>query len=297
MYTQFFGNYLLSQNLITQDQLFEAIKGQNEVKQKLGTLAIYEGYMAAEEVEEVVEESNSAGRKFGEIAVEKGILTPEQIQSLLKHPGSDYLLLAQKLVENGVFTYAEMQNIIVDYRSYNEIFDLSLTEEVAETVQTLYNNFFLVSEDTVTLNGRMYMELLFNNLVRMVGDDFVPLTVETVDEYPTECCTSQGVYGNYSVVSYIDMCEETAIGFASRYIGDTFTEYNEYVKASMDDFLNLHNGLFIVNVSNENSDNLTLSAPQNYDNQLLTFDATTYHFTVLYSFGKVHLLLTILKKD
>ena len=291
MYTQFFGNYLLSHDYISQEKLFEGMKAQKDVKQKLATLAIYEGIMAADEVEEVVNEANSTNRKFGEVAIEKGFLTNEQVIHLLKHPGSDYLRLAQALVEDGTFTYYEIQNIITDYRSYNEIYDLSLTDEVAETVEALYDNFFVITESNVSLNGKMYMELLFNNFVRLIGDDFIPLSVEEVTEFPFECCTSQSVLGNYTLTSYLDMDEATAIGFASRYIHEGFEEYNDYVKASMDDFLNLHNGLFIVNVSNESSDNLTLSAPVNHDNEMISFDATTYHFTVLYPFGTVHLLL------
>lgn len=297
MYTQFFGNYLLSNGYLTQDQLFQAFKEQDNVKQKLATLSIYEGYMAAEEVEEVANIANESNRKFSEVAVELDYLTNDQVISLLKHPGSDYLLLAQALIENGTFTYIEMQDIIIDYRSLNEIYDLSLTEEVSQTIQALYDNFFVVSEESVSIKGKMYMELLFSNMVRLVGEDFIPLSVEAITEYAAECCTSQSVLGDYSLTSYIDMDKDAAIGFASRYIGEDFTEYNEYIQAAMDDFLNLHNGLFIVNVSNETSNNLTLSAPNHLDDELLTFEVSTYHFTVLYSFGKVHLILEILKKE
>ena len=38
-----------------------------------------------------------------------------------------------------------------------------------------------------------------------------------------------------------------------RYVKDHFIDYDEYVQASLEDFLNLQNGLFIVNVSNDSS--------------------------------------------
>ena len=45
MYTQFFGNYLISNGYITQEQLFSAMRRQGTKHMKLGTLAIHAGYM------------------------------------------------------------------------------------------------------------------------------------------------------------------------------------------------------------------------------------------------------------
>lgn len=39
MYTQFFGNYLLEKDIITTEQLLDALQEQSKVHLKLGTLA------------------------------------------------------------------------------------------------------------------------------------------------------------------------------------------------------------------------------------------------------------------
>ena len=54
MYTQFFGNYLLSQGYVTQEQLFEAMQKQSSQRMKLGTLAMHAGLMTAAEVDQIV---------------------------------------------------------------------------------------------------------------------------------------------------------------------------------------------------------------------------------------------------
>ena len=91
------------------------------------------------------------------------------------------------------------------------------------------------------------------------------------------------------------MDEATAIEFASRYVGEPFAAFDEYVQASLEDFLNLHNGLFIVNLSNEFSMELELSAPERIEDPLIVFENTTYYFPILYSFGTVNFIFELKK--
>ena len=67
--------------------------------------------------------------------------------------------------------------------------------------------------------------------------------------------------------------EDTAIAFASRYVHEQFHSYDEYVQASLEDFVNLQNGLFIVNVSNTSNTELTLGAPEHITVSPIQFSA------------------------
>ena len=73
MYTQFFGNYLLSKGYITKEQLFAAMKKKSNKHVKLGTLAIHSGLMTASEVDNVIIEQTHQDKKFGELTIENGI--------------------------------------------------------------------------------------------------------------------------------------------------------------------------------------------------------------------------------
>ena len=142
----------------------------------------------------------------------------------------------------------------------------------------------------------MYMELLFNNFIRLIGDDFVPVSIDRIDEYATGLCSLQRIEGIYSLNTYLDMDEATAKAFAVRYIGEGIELDHEYVMAAMNDFINLHNGLFTVNVSNENSNNLILSPLEELCNQGLEFSNPTYKISILYPFGMVHVLLEVVQE-
>ena len=295
MYTQFFGNYLLSHDIVTREELFSAMQRMADEHMRLGTLAIHAGYMTSTEVDEVVIEQTHADRKFGELAIELGFLSHEQVVELLHEQSPDFLLLGQILVDDGVLSNTDLENIIADYKSANELYDLDMVENSHANIERLFENFFIVAEQPLSHFGRMYVELLFNNFVRFVGEDFTALDPEECNVYPPECCIRQKVLGDYSITSYLSMDEETAIVFASRYVGEEFTEFDEYVRASMEDFLNLHNGLFVVNTSNSTSTELSITAPTEITSPILEFENRSYHFPILYTFGTIHFLLEVVK--
>lgn len=295
MFTQFFGNYLLSQGAITQQELFSAMKKLAGTRMRLGTLAIHAGYMTASEVNHIFVEQTHADKKFGELAVEQGYLTDEQVVELLSSQSPDFLLLGQILVDEGVITNTDLEYYITDYRAQNEMLDLDLTQDSQHIVSRLLKKLFVASEIPPTRFGVMYIELLFNNFVRFIGEDFTILSCSEINAYPIERCIKQSVIGNYSISAYLSMDDSTAAQFASRYVGDDFTEFDEYVQASMEDFLNLHNGLFIVNVSNEASMDLSISTPECVTERIIDFENRTYHFPILYSFGTVNFIFEVIK--
>ena len=99
MYTQFFGNFLLSRGVVTSEQLINAIKEESTTHIKLGTLAIHAGYMTASEADNIIIMQTHEDKRFGELAVQGGYMTEEQVNSLLKMQKPDYLLLGQILIE------------------------------------------------------------------------------------------------------------------------------------------------------------------------------------------------------
>jgi CheY-specific phosphatase CheX len=293
LYTQFFGNYLLSNGHVTKEQLFSAMQRQADEHMKLGTLAIHAGLMDATQVDEVVIEQTHQDRRFGELAVKMGYLTEEQMDELLHKQPPAYLMLGQVLLDDGILTNSDFENIMNGYRSENGIDEDGSEIEQQEVITRLFGNYFEKSGTKLSHNGFIFSELLFNDFIRFIGDDFTPLPVDEVTEAQVACCVKQEVHGEYAVNTYISMEHATAIEFASHYVHEKFSELDEYVQASLEDFLNLQNGLFTVNVSNDSSTELTLSAPESVNGPKLTFANRTLHFPILYSFGKIDFYLEL----
>lgn len=293
MYTQFFGNFLLNKGILSSEELIRAMEKQASVHLKLGTLAIHEGLLTAPEVDNIVIIQTHKDKKFGEIAVEEGYLTQEQVDQLLAAQKPDYLLLGQILIESGKLTNSDFENLLSDYQSQNEIYDLDSHTHQMSLVTKLVDNFCEFKDKETVRIASDYLTLLFNNLVRFIGNDFTPLDpVLCMDGYPTNHCVAQHISGKISIHAAIDTDTSTAVTFASRYAGETFPTFDEYARASVEDFMNLHNGLFNVNMSNNHSIELTLCPPEVHSGDILEFDGLTYILPVIFSFGMIHFILS-----
>ena len=291
MYTQFLGNYLLQKGLVTQEQLFAAMARLSQSHIKLGTIAIHEGLMTANEVDECLYVQTREDKRFGEIAIERGYLEASQVDELLANQTPEYLLLGQNLVEDGVFSYEELERVMFDYRNEAELYDLSLDVENEETIEVIISKFFLMAEMPRNEMNVMYLQLMFNSLIRFIGEDFSPLTPMVLDEFPITFGVSQSISSDREFLTHIDCDRETAIAFASRYAKEDFNEFNEYIVAALEDFLNLHNGLFMVNVSNLATKDLGLAPPEITEDGILSGPNKCVDFPVAYPFGVVHLIV------
>ena len=290
MFAQFFGSYLLNHDAVSPNDLTAAISLLADTHIKLGTLAMHMGYMTAAEVCFL---QTREDKRFGEIALERNYLFDEQLDELLKTQIPDYLLLGQTLVDMGCLSNGNLEELMVGYQNESEINEESVSNETTETTTRLLTSFFRDAGKEISEYELMYMNLVFNNLIRFIGEDFTPLAPIACTEYEINCCVTQHITGLMSCTSSLDMTEDVAVAFASRYAKMEFSEFDEYVEASLEDFLNLHNGLFSVNMSNTYSEELTLDPPVREEGPVLSLSDDSFVIPVIYPFGTVYLLLTV----
>ncbi len=79
----FFGHYLLDKNIITGDQLAEAIAFQEESNRRIGDIAQERGYLSKDQTVFIFDEQKRVDRPFGAIALEHRLLTRGQLDDLL----------------------------------------------------------------------------------------------------------------------------------------------------------------------------------------------------------------------
>ena len=258
---------------------------------------MHAGYMSASEVDRVIIMQTHEDKRFDELAIPEGYLTEAQVTELLQTQNPNFLLLGQALLNVGVINNEQLQSLIIGYQSDNELYDADMSAETKDIVNHLVENFFVVAERQLSPGELSFLHLLFNDLVRFIGDDFSPVRPELCKEYPTNYCISQQINGKFSIRTYIDMPESTCIAFASRYVDEDFNSFDEYVQSSLEDFLNLHNGLFNVNMSNEQGLELQLDVPNVVTDELITFEHEAYLLPVVYSFGTIHFIFELIHNE
>ncbi len=293
MYTQFFGNFLLNNKVVNPDQLLDLMTAQQKAHIKLGTLAIHEGYMTADEVDSIIIMQTHEDKMFGELAVEMGYLTPGQLETLVGKQIPDYLLLGQLLVEKGYCTNAEFENLLLKYQSENELASLEQRNADRNNVFKIIMNYCGSAKDPMSESTTGFLNLFFNNLIRFIGDDFTVLSLQKIDSVEGRHIVSQEITGYAHYLLMLELEERTALDFANRYAKEDFSQYGEdaeeFISASLEDFLNLHNGLYLVNLG-PHSEGLSLQPPYTKHDENLSMGEGTYMLPIMYPFGTVHLI-------
>jgi CheY-specific phosphatase CheX len=101
MPVQFFGQYLLSNKIITREQLLEAVDFQDSQNLKLGEYAIRREYITEDQVNSINNLQQSKDLRFGDAAIELGFLTAPQVSELLTIQRNSHIYLGDAVIQKG----------------------------------------------------------------------------------------------------------------------------------------------------------------------------------------------------
>lgn len=292
MFSQYFGHYLLNKGLINTEQLKEALALQAETHVKLGVLSVNAGYMTPIQVEEVHEKQKQIDKRFGEIAIGLGFLTEEQLDQLLTGQKQNHLILGQALVDLGILNIDQFSTALNNYKKENSLSDEQFDAIKAGDIDTLVETIVDLDESSSRDVFTNYLSLFAKNLIRFI-DDQVRLEAKAVNgPYETDLLVTQLIKrtedGGQTLSTGIGCDEETFLKFASIYAEETIDEIDELAKASVSEFLNLHNGIFLVNMSNRGVE-LDMEPQQIQENAAIP--ANCVIVTAYLSFGAVDIVI------
>lgn len=245
MFTQFFGSFLLNKKIVSPANLRVALEKKDTTRVKLGVLAINAGYMTAKQVDEVHRKQATVDKRIGDIAVEMGYLTEAQVEELLSSQKTGCLLLGQALVDMGCLTNEEFETVLNDYKNENGLSDKDFSNEDNKKTESVISSFYAIEGKYMDYCSE-YVNVLFKNLIRFVGDDFTPLQSAVTDD--NDIAVIQELCGDFNAVSAITADNKAGLAFASRFAEEEITD-SDYAKDAVSEFLNLSNGLYNVNIS------------------------------------------------
>lgn len=293
MFAQFFGGYLLNKNLVTAEDLAQAIEDKANTRARLGVLAINAGLMTAEQVEHINVAQQSVDKRFGTLAVEFGYLTEADVDRLLSEQPKDYLVLGQTLVNNGALTNAQFEDAINNYKAENKLSDEDISSSKNEKLLELVNKFYHFNTAEYARIYAAYVTLLYKNIIRFIGDDFTPYESSVAKSFDVVNIVSQKINGKYKARICIACGHDEYIHIAERFSKESLNEISEYTDAAVGEFLNVTNGLFSVSESNEYGNELTLEPQEFIKSGNVKFEKDAFCIPVAFSFGEVIFIISI----
>ncbi|MBP5605367.1 MAG: hypothetical protein J6X60_07465 [Ruminiclostridium sp.] len=284
MYTQLFGHYLLNNGIVNADELHAALTAMMRIKANLCAAAIDSGLMTAEQVDEIHELQHSVDKRFGDLAVEKGYLSQDQVRSLLSRQKNSNLVLGQALIDYGFITNTQFEQTLNDYKRKYGMENGEIEEErlESETIRILEIDAIPDSDFYAK-----YILLFIRNLIRFLGDDFTFAGVSRNVTISMNYACSQNIVGPIRAHVVLGGTELGFLGLAARYAGEELVETDGYTKACVGEFLNLQNGLFAVNESNNCNIELDLTPQESGEKLMVNIPENGIAVSLNFSFGEI----------
>jgi aspartate ammonia-lyase len=110
-----FGDFLINEKLVTQEQLNRALDYQRDYNRPMGIFAQKLGFISRKDNVRILLEHIKTGKRYGDIAVEKGFMTQEQIRKVLEAQSRDSVMLGKILVQNGALTKSQLLQALKIY--------------------------------------------------------------------------------------------------------------------------------------------------------------------------------------
>jgi len=286
MFSKYFGHYLLNKKIVTPLQLADALDFQHSVHVKLGVLAVNAGYLSASQVTEILLMQSKVDKKFGELAIQMGYFNNEQLEELLTTQKKGYLLLGQALIDKEYLSLEQLQTALNEYKKDHGLSAMK-DGEIEELINALVNLGNLPLKN-ISLE---YISLMIRNIIRFI--DVIP-GLETswiTKKYSAPWLIYQEIYGPFSLFTGIASTEKDLLEFAGKFANERFLELNELAQASVAEFLNLHNGIFLVNMSNSGIE-LEMKPQVCRAEQNLTGLETGYVIPIYIYPGKIDLIIS-----
>ena len=288
MFGHYFGNYLVKNGVITQEQLDAILKSQKSSRVKMGLIAVSEKMLTARQTYEINMLQVTLDKRFGDIAVEKGYLTPEQVNKIISLQGNPYLLFIQNLTEKNIATMEEIETYIQRFKADNDFTDDDIEAFKSGDIDKLTDLFININKPLY----KEYVSLAIRNIIRFVDSGVIFNSAKQVKSKRFQHLATQCVKGDHDIFIGFEGDDDALLSIAVPYTKEQFEEVDEDVYDAVCEFTNCINGLFASKLSYEGV-NIDMLPPLFYTDAELVSEQGFYSIPLIINSKNVNLLISI----
>ena len=252
MNSLYFAQYLVNEGAIAEREAKELLKEAEKTTPGLAVVALAEGAVSASKLAELMPFEKDA---FSKLAVAEGLLFASQVEKLQEARSTDGLKTAQALLDSGKMDFMELGRRMAFCGSLD---GSPFKEAVRRIIEEQHED--LAEEKEIYAD---FTELFMRSLMRFMD------TPAIVNFCEPECeevlfashTVSQRLSGSVSFVSGVYASDKVFIEMAQRYSHELIDEADEMAEDSVSEFLNVVNGLFVVDLGKRDYD-LDLDTPR-----------------------------------
>ena len=288
MFGHYFGNYLVKNGVITEEQLESILRSQKSSRVKMGLIAVSEKMLTARQTYEINMLQVTLDKRFGDIAIEKGYLTPEQVNKIISLQGNPYLLFIQNLTEKNLTTLEEIETYIQRFKADNDFSDEDIEAFKSGDIDKLTSIFININKPLY----KEYVSLAIRNLIRFVDSGIIFGNAEFIKSKRFQHLATQCVKGDHDIFIGFEGNDDALLSIAVPYTKEQFDEVDEDVYDAVCEFTNCINGLFASKLSYEGV-NIDMLPPLFYTDAELVSEQGFYSIPLVVNQKNINLLISI----
>lgn len=240
MGNRYFSQYLLNAGVLDAGNISDVMPKSAHAVPQLHILAMQQHLLSESQVEEL-----STADDVVKTLEEAKMLSDAQIESLKNTvPGRD-ARVAQTLLDEHI---ADLKTIERCFREYDND-ELHPIKDAVKKIVSKYEEMNPVAD----IYGE-YTEMFVGAMQRFMNTDAVVLTEATDLDFAGTRIVSQSMGGQLSLAVAVLAKNQMFLEMARRYSGEDLTELDELAEDSLAEFINVLNGLYIVNLSGRDLD-------------------------------------------
>jgi CheY-specific phosphatase CheX len=288
MFGQFFGNYLVEKNKISQSQFEDIMKQQQNARVKLGLIAVAEKLLTTKQADEINTLQKQMDKRFGDIAIEKGYLLNEEVTHLLNMQGNPYLQFVQVLTESNIMTLEEIETTLEEYKR-----DYKFSSSDIDAIKS--GDIDRIIPVFVDMEVPFYGEsisLAIRNIVRFINNQIMIKKAYKVNNYSFEKLACQSIIGDHQFFVAFTGNNNNLLEIANPFAKEEFESVDEDAFDSVCEFINCINGLYASKLSLENI-HVDMTPPLFYINKKLTAKDDIYVVPIIIGGKQTELLVSV----
>ncbi len=187
-------------------------------------------------------------------------------------------------------TMETFESEIVAYKEACELTDEQFEGLKSNNVDMIVRAFIAFDDSVLTKHYGDYVALFLKNLIRFIDGNIRIDRVSKVQNDSFDHMVRQTITGEENIFTGLACDEKTFLSLAGRYADEKFKAVEEYPIDAAGEFLNLHNGLFTVNMSNEGVE-MTIDIQSYIDAPTLNPSKDLYKVPVYTSIGTINIII------
>ncbi len=116
MAAKFFGQFLIEKQVISDQNLLQAIELQEKTNHRFGDLVLEMGIMTEKQIYLTHRAQRHEDLQFGEMAIKLGYLTPDQVTDVLREQQQRHLYIGEALIKIGAITRESLEHYLAEFK-------------------------------------------------------------------------------------------------------------------------------------------------------------------------------------